>query len=88
MKNDNLAQIGQIMNALSNSWSLESSSKWSINNPAEGQCLTASQFIEDIEYMDIPSNREEAYSDTNEKQYNYLKQSVLIYLNEYLLLKS
>ncbi len=31
--------------------------------------------------MDIPSNREEAYKDTNEKQYNYLKQNVLINLD-------
>ncbi|QNG59158.1 hypothetical protein H4O14_15280 [Bacillus sp. PAMC26568] len=105
-------QIEQIMNALSNSWSLRSSSKWRNDNPAKGQCgvttlvvndilggeirktylsdgwhfyniingkrydLTAAQFNEDIKYMDIPSNREEAYSDTNEKQYNYLKQSV------------
>jgi len=39
--------------------------------------LTASQFNEDILYTDFPSNREEAYADTNEKQYNYLKQKVL-----------
>lgn len=32
--------------------------------------------------MDIPSNREEAYKDANEKQYNYLKQTVVIQLNE------
>ncbi len=113
MGKNEITQIEQIINALSNSWSLESSTKWSDYNPAKGQCgvttlvvndiiggeirktkltdewhfyniingkrydLTASQFNEDIEYMDIPSNREEAYSDTNEKQYNYLKQSVL-----------
>lgn len=110
-------QIEQIMNALSKSWSSESSSKWTFDNPAKGQCgvtslvvndilggeirktelpegwhfynfingkrydLTASQFREDIVYMDISSNREEAYSDTNEKQYNYLKQSVLVNLD-------
>ncbi|PGX91155.1 hypothetical protein COE15_25495 [Bacillus cereus] len=115
---NNTLQIEQIMNALSKSWSLESSSKWSKDNPAKGQCgvttlvvndilggelkktklpdgwhfyniinekrydLTASQFGEDILYMDIPSNREEAYKDTNEKQYNYLKQTVVIQLNE------
>ncbi|TWK82329.1 hypothetical protein CHCC20335_3372 [Bacillus paralicheniformis] len=42
--------------------------------------LTLSQFKEDILYMDIPSNRDEAYSDTNEKQYKYLKQSVMNHL--------
>jgi hypothetical protein len=114
---NNTFKIEQIMNALSKSWSLESSSKWSKYNPAKGQCgvttlvvndllggeikktklpdgwhfynmingrrhdFTASQFIEDILYMDIPSNREEAYKDTNDKQYNYLKQNVLINLD-------
>ncbi|MFC7686458.1 hypothetical protein [Ureibacillus sp. GCM10028918] len=106
-------QIESINKALSTSWSIESSSKWSIENPAKGHCgvtslvvndllggeilktklpdgwhfynfidgirydFTSSQFKESISYIDIPSNREEAYSDTNEKQYNYLKQSVL-----------
>ncbi|PKR85414.1 YunG family protein [Heyndrickxia camelliae] len=104
--------IEDIEKALLNSWSINSSSKWSIVNPARGQCgvtalvvndilggeikktmlsegwhfyneisgkrcdFTASQFNEDIEYMDIPSNREEAFLDTNQKQYDYLKQSV------------
>jgi hypothetical protein len=110
---NNPIKIEQIMKALLLSWSLESSSKWSIDNPAKGQCgvtslvindmlggeikktqlpdgwhfynfinnkrydLTVSQFKEDIVYMDIPSNRMEAYADTNEKQYGYLKQKVL-----------
>ncbi|MCY8268380.1 hypothetical protein MOC48_18745, partial [Bacillus haynesii] len=43
--------------------------------------LTVSQFKEDILYMDIPSNRNEAFSDTNEKQYNYFKQSVINHLS-------
>ncbi|MEH6945176.1 YunG family protein [Bacillus sp. JJ722] len=109
----NMFQIERITNALYKSWSLESSSKWSKDNPSMGQCgvttlvvndilggeirktklpdgwhfynfinnnrcdLTAFQFIEEILYMDIPSNREEAYADTNEKQYGYLKQKVL-----------
>lgn len=38
--------------------------------------FTASQFNEEIVYMDFPSNREEAFLDTNQKQYDYLKQSV------------
>ncbi|MEK3817544.1 hypothetical protein MKY20_00090 [Cytobacillus sp. FSL W8-0315] len=118
---NNTFKIEKIMNALSKSWSLESSSKWSKYNPAKGQCgvttlvvndllggeikktklpdgwhfynmingrrqdFTASQFIEDILYMDIPSNREEAYKDTNDKQYNYLKQNVLINLDTLLI---
>ncbi|MGE6261137.1 YunG family protein [Heyndrickxia sporothermodurans] len=110
-------QIDQINRALFKSWSIKSSSKWRINNPAKGKCgvtalvvydflegeimktklhdgwhfynyingkrydLTASQFEKDINYLDIPSNRDEAFSDTNEKQYNYLKHSVLNKLN-------
>ncbi|MCM2979905.1 Uncharacterised protein [Niallia circulans] len=112
MENNSL-KIKQIEEALHKSWSLESSSKWSEDNPAKGHCgvttlvvndilggeikktklpdgwhfynvlngkrydFTASQFREAIVYLDSPSNREEAYMDTNEKQYNYLKQRVL-----------
>ncbi|MGN7043627.1 YunG family protein, partial [Bacillus safensis] len=39
------------------------------------------QFSEEIVYMDVPSNREEAFQDTNEDQYRYLKERVLKYLN-------
>ncbi|MDE1376736.1 YunG family protein [Bacillus licheniformis] len=113
MDDHHLGQIEQIMKALYKSWSADSSSKWSQDNPATGQCgvtalivkdllggeirktkllegwhfynvingkrydLTISQFKEDILYMDVPSNRNRAFSDTNEKQYNYLKQSVI-----------
>ena len=106
-------EIEQIANALSKSWSLESSTKWNKDNPSVGQCgvtalvvndllggeikktklpdgwhfynfiknkrydFTVSQFKERILYMDIPSNRAEAYADTNENQYGYLKQKVL-----------
>jgi hypothetical protein len=101
-----------ILKALQNSWSINSSSKWSKENPAMGQCgvtalvvhdqvggeilktkladgwhfynfidgkrydLTASQFQEEILYIDVPSSRDEAFSDTNEKQYTYLKDTV------------
>ena len=111
-----LGQIEQIVKALYKSWSSDSSSKWSKDNPAKGQCgvtalvvndilggeikktklpegwhfynfingkrydLTVSQFKEDILYMDIPSNRDEAFSDTSEKQYNYLKHSMINHL--------
>ncbi|WP_429908023.1 YunG family protein [Geobacillus thermodenitrificans] len=105
-------KILELKHVLMKVWSIESSSKWTPQNPAKGQCgvtalvvndifggeilktltpegwhfynkingqlydLTESQFSEAIEYMDIPSNREEAFSDTNERQYNYLKQNV------------
>lgn len=42
--------------------------------------FTASQFNEAIIYTDAPSNRKEAYADTNEEQYRYLKQEVLLYI--------
>jgi hypothetical protein len=113
-----LLNIEQLMEALTKSWSLTSSSKWTSDNPANGQCgvtvlvvndllggkikktelsegwhfyntingkrydFTASQFKEDIDYMDLPSNREEAYADTNESQYAYLKKSVFLYFNQ------
>lgn len=109
----NTIRIEEIKKALLKSWSLESSSKWSKNNPAKGQCgvtalvvndlldgeimktklpdgwhfynfinkkrydLTASQFKENITYEDFLSNREEAFADTNEEQYNYLKQKLI-----------
>ncbi|WP_312099529.1 hypothetical protein [Niallia sp.] len=115
----NTLNIKRMEEALYHSWSLESSSKWSKENPALGQCgvstlvvsdisggeirktnlpngwhfynfingkrydFTVSQFREDIVYMDIPSNRAEAYMDTNEKQYKYLKQKVLQNLGTY-----
>jgi hypothetical protein len=109
-------KIDKINEALLKSWSLESSSKWRIDNPAKGQCgvtalvihdllggeirktqlpdgwhfynviddkrvdFTASQFKNGIEYVDVDSNRDEAFLDTDEKQYNYLKKRVLYYL--------
>ena len=110
--------IEDMEKVLLNSWSLNSSSKWTIANPARGQCgvtamvvndvlggeikktmlsegwhfyneirgmrcdFTASQFNEDIEYLDIPSNREEAFLNTNQKQYYHLKQSVINLLRD------
>lgn len=109
-------EIERISKALSKSWSAESSTKWSKDNPSAGQCgvtalvvydllggeikktklpdgwhfynfiknkrydFTVSQFRERILYMDITSNRDEAYADTNEGQYTYLKQKVLDFL--------
>lgn len=107
----------EIIDALFKAWSFQSSSKWSKDNPANGQCgvtalvvhdllggkinktvlpsgwhfynvvngtrinFTSSQFSEEIFYMDISSNREEAFQDTNEDQYRYLKERVLDDLN-------
>ncbi|VWA41589.1 hypothetical protein [Bacillus altitudinis] len=36
---------------------------------------------EEIFYLDVPSNRVEAFQDTNTAQYRYLKERVLNYLN-------
>lgn len=105
--------IEELVEAFLNSWSRKSSSKWSIENPAKGQCgvtalvvhdilggeirktalsdgwhyynvihhvrydFTQSQFEDKIIYNDIHSNREEAFSDTNREQYNYLRATVL-----------
>jgi hypothetical protein len=89
-------------------WSRESSSLWTKQNPACGQCsvtalviqdqfggrilktpmeerwhfynqidgkrydLTIEQFAVLPNYYDLPSNREEAFADTNQNQYGYL----------------
>ncbi|MCU4820846.1 hypothetical protein OCA00_04180 [Bacillus cereus] len=99
----------QIYEALIRSWSIETSSKWTIENPVKGQCgvtalvvqdiyggkikktkigsvwhfynfidgqrfdFTEVQFNENLNYLDVESNREEAFADTNEKQYSILK---------------
>ncbi|HDV8359540.1 hypothetical protein FC695_06610 [Bacillus cereus] len=99
----------RIYGALIKSWSIETSSKWKIENPAKGQCgvtalvvqdicggeikktkigevwhfynciggerfdFTEDQFNEKPNYLDVESNREEAFADTNEKQYSILK---------------
>ena len=47
---------------------------WHFYNLIKGRRLdfTAGQFDEPIEYQDVPSNREEAFSDTNPEQYRAL----------------
>lgn len=111
-------EIEKMSDVLLQSWSIETSSKWTPDHPAGGQCgvtalvindlfggeimktkvpegwhfysringkrydFTASQFLEEITYMDIPSNRKEAFADTNETQYNALKQKVFIHIKE------
>ena len=102
----------RLAQALRSSWSRESSSLWTLQNPARGQCgvtslvvqdllggailktrvgdswhfynqvdgermdLTAEQFQEAIVYSDLPSGREEAFSDTNPAQYAHLREAV------------
>lgn len=38
----------QLLNALSKTWSLKSSSKWSLDNPAKGQCGVTSLVVNEI----------------------------------------
>lgn len=105
--------ISDFEKALHTSWSLASSSKWTPDNPAAGQCgvtalvahdlmgvdilktqlddgswhfyngingarhdFTDSQFTKPLTYQDLPSNRDEAFGDTNAQQYEYLGTSV------------
>ncbi len=37
-----------VLNALRKSWSIQSSSKWSVDNPAKGQCGVTSLVVQDI----------------------------------------
>ncbi|MFE9079198.1 hypothetical protein COE20_01200 [Bacillus cereus] len=103
----------RIYEALIKSWSIETSSKWTLENPANGQCgvtalviqdiyggkikktkvgeewhfynsidggrfdFTESQFNENLNYLDVESNQEEAFADTNEKQYSILKEKIM-----------
>lgn len=114
---DLVNQREQLLCVLLRVWSRTSSSKWTPENPANGQCgvtalvvqdvlggeihktktpdgwhfynrindqrhdFTASQFDSPIEYADIVSSREEAFSDTNADQYGYLRQSVFKHLS-------
>ncbi|WP_166702536.1 YunG family protein [Bacillus albus] len=102
----------RIYEALMKSWSIETSTKWTSENPAKGQCgvtalvvqdinggkikktkigeewhfynfidgqrfdFTETQFNGRLNYLDAESNREEAFADTNEKQYSILKKKI------------
>lgn len=106
------ASIDAFQRALPDCWSLESSSRWTQNNPALGQCgvtalvahdlfggdilktpfedmwhfynridgqvhdFTQSQFAAPLDYGHLPSDREEAFGDTNASQYAHLKGAV------------
>lgn len=57
---------------------------WHFYNVINGKRydFTASQFLEEIVYMDILSSRKEAFADTSEIQYGVLKQKVLIHVKK------
>lgn len=116
MRVDNVKKK-QIYEMLKKSWSIETSSKWTSENPAKGQCgvtalvvqeiyggkikktkvgeawhfyncidgkvfdFTETQFNEKLKYMGVESNREEAFADTDEKQYGILKEKITKELN-------
>jgi hypothetical protein len=44
----NVLAVEDLLYVLNKSWSLESSSKWSINNPANGQCGVTSLVVNDL----------------------------------------
>lgn len=109
-------QIAKLQEVLFHSWSKQSSTKYTLEKKAAGQCgvtalvvqdclggnivktkvngawhyynslhgerydFTSSQFQTPVVYEDIPSNRAEAFLDTNEMQYSYLKKAVLLRL--------
>jgi hypothetical protein len=102
-----------VLRRLREAWSSESSTLWTEDTPARGQCgvtslvvqdhfggeirktptdgglhfynwiggqrydLTAEQFDSPPTYLDIPSNREEAFADTNADQYATLSERFL-----------
>jgi hypothetical protein len=43
-----MIQVGEVKKVLFESWSLESSSKWSKDNPAKGQCGVTALVVHDI----------------------------------------
>ncbi|MGN4446129.1 YunG family protein [Bacillus cereus group sp. MYBK79-1] len=103
----------RIYEELIKSWSIETSSKWTLENPVKGQCgvtalviqdiyggkikktkvgeewhfynciagqrfdFTETQFSGKLNYLDVESNREEAFADTNGKQYSILKEKIM-----------
>ena len=55
---------------------------WHYYNRIDGENVdyTESQFESELNYLDIASDRVEAFSDTNQSQYNHLKAAVNISL--------
>lgn len=112
---------GTVRQWLRDAWSPESSSLWTEDNPARGQCgvtalvvqdrfggeirktptedgthfynyidgqrydLTAEQFEERPAYLDLPSDREEAFGDTNAEQYAALSERFRVVADEWLI---
>lgn len=104
--------VKKFSQALEAAWSSQSSTLWTAENPAAGQCgvtalvasdqlgaeilktrygsiwhfynridgkrhdFTQSQFDAPIVYDDLPSTRDEAFGDTNARQYAYLSDAV------------
>ncbi|MDJ1477363.1 hypothetical protein QBX67_19520 [Bacillus sp. LS15-K4] len=52
---------------------------WHLYNFIDGQRFdfTETQFNKKLNYMDVESNRKEAFADTNEKQYDILKEKIM-----------
>lgn len=107
-----MQKIKKFAQAIEKSRSSETSTLWTTENPAAGQCgvtalvasdelgaeilktrfgsiwhfynriegvrhdFTESQFSEPIKYDDFPSTRDEAFGDTNERQYASLSNAV------------
>lgn len=110
--------LAQFAERLTKAWSGETSSLWSTDNPARGQCgvtslvvqdlfggqilktplqqgahfynliagrrfdFTSDQFADPIDYEDLPSDREEAMSDTNPVQYRALRERLGLPVND------
>ena len=57
---------------------------WHFYNLIDNETIdfTISQFDESINYDNRPSNREEAFEDTNAQQYDYLSSTVRKYLQD------
>ncbi|PTM57651.1 YunG family protein [Desmospora activa] len=108
----------RLQQVLAHSWSIQTSTKYTTDNPARGQCgvtalvvhdilggeilktplpegwhfynkiegrrmdFSASQFTEMIDYQDIPSDRTEAFADTNKEQYRSLRKGVFMQMDE------
>ncbi|PDZ69624.1 hypothetical protein CON30_04280 [Bacillus cereus] len=53
--------------------------EWHFYNCIDGERFdfTETQFNENLNYLDMESNREEALADTNEKQYSILKEKIM-----------
>ncbi|WCO62333.1 YunG family protein [Bacillus licheniformis] len=82
-----LGQIEQIVKALYKSWSSDSSSKWSKDNPAKGQCGVTALVVNDILGGEIKKTKLPEgwhfYNFVNGKRYDLtvsqFKEDILLY---------